>query len=318
MNQGAKVLLGVLALGGIVGLVVASETKANAKPGGKPPVQPPLIPPLGGLPAIPPQGGNVVLVPPTGPNSPPSNSPPPLVVPLPNTTLPSIPTPPAVPTGVVPGSPTTTTITLPGLGTFNPATGHVFDARGIDIGTFDPLTGKFTPAGSSSSTQVTPPLPPVPTQVLPGLTVTPGPSPTPAEPPASPAEQAGPIKADTLSVLTSMLAQEHSPHWRIIPEPSLRPWQRARGLLVDGAFGPKTALKMGEETGLIPIIRAWPKGTSLGSPNLRQYQSDLRLLASKATEPRRSQLLAAAMREQGQGYGTPEKPISTLITLQDG
>lgn len=319
MNQGAKVLLGVLALGGIGALVFASEKDAKASPAGGPPVLPPIIPPKPGTPSVPPLGG-VVVVPPTGPNQPAPNSPPPAVVPLPPLGAGSLPTLPTLPTipGVIPGAPMTNTITLPGLGTFNPATGHVFNAGGIDIGTFDPTTGKFTPAGGGPSAPVLPPLPPVPTQVLPGLTITPGPTPSPGEPPASAAEQAGPVAPDTLQVLTTMLAQEHSPHWRISPEPALKPWQQSRKLVADGMFGPATALTMAKETGIVPIIRAWPKGTALESPNLRKYQSDLRALAATATEPRRSQLLAAALREQGQGYGTPEKPIRTLITLQDG
>lgn len=321
MNQGAKVLLGVLALGGIGALVFASEKQAKAAPGGGPLILPPIIPPKPGAPSVPPHDG-VVVVPPIGPDHPDTNSPAPSVVPIPpigGTTLPTLPTLPNLPTipGVVPGAPMTTTITLPGIGTFNPATGHVFNAGGIDIGTFDPTTGKFTPKGGQP-TDVLPPLPPVPTQVLPGLTITPGPTPSPGEPPASAAEQPGVIAPDTLQVLTTMLAQEHSPHWRISPEPALKPWQQSRKLVVDGLFGPKTALKMAAETGVLPIIRAWPKGTAIQSPDLRNYQAELRRLATSASEPRRSQLLAAAQREQGQGYGTPEKPISTLITLQDG
>lgn len=331
MNQGAKVLLGVLALGGIGALVFASEKKANASPGGAPPILPPLTPPLPGTPIIPPSGGVVVVPPipdpsvPAGSAGPSPSSPPPLVVPLPPGPLPSIPTLPAIPglpTGVVPGgSPSGNTISLPGLGTFNPATGNVFGPNGVIIGTFDPTTGKFTPSvpvpGLPGGVQVTPPAPPIPTQVLPGLTITPGPSPTPLEPPASPAEQGSAVAADTLAVLTAMLAQEHSPHWRIIPEPSLKPWQAARGLTPDGNYGTGTALKLAAETGMVPIIRGWPKGTVRESPNLKNYQNALRALAATASEPRRSQLLAAAQREQGQGYGTPEKPIVTLITLQD-
>jgi hypothetical protein len=300
MNQGAKLLLGGLALAGIGALVFSSKS-SSAAPSGAPPIKPPLVPPLGSDPiSLPPNGGIVVVPPVPAPGGDPSPFTPPVVIP-----------------SVVPGSPTTTTITLPGIGTFNPATGDVFGPNGLIVGKFDPATGLFTPNGGAP-TPINAPLPPVPTQIVPGITVTPGPAPTPAEKPASTAEQPSSIAPDTLAVLTAMLAQEHSAHWRKIPEPSLVPWQRARGLTADGDFGTGTALKMAAETGMIPIIRGWPKGTTKQSPNLKNYQAALRTLAASAQEPRRSQLLAAALREQGQGYGTPETPIATLITLQDG
>lgn len=312
MNQGAKVLLGVLGLGGMAALIMSSKS-AHATPGA-PAVQPPLNPnPLPSSPSVPPSGG-IVVVPPSGPSSPLPSSPPPAVVPDPLGGLTPIPNPM---TGVVPGSPTTGTISLPGIGTFDPATGNVFGPTGVTVGTFDPTTGKFTPVGGMPVPIVQPVLP-APTQVSPGVVVTPGPAPTPAEPPASPAEQPSSVDPVTLAMLTAMLSQEHSAHWRIIPEPTVAAWQKARGLGSDGDFGTGSALKLAAETGMIPIIRGWPKGTALQSPNLKTYQAALRTLAASATEPRRSQLLAAALREQGQGYGTPETPIATLITLQDG
>lgn len=308
MNQGAKLMLGGLALAGVAALVFSSKSSSAATPGA-PPVKPPLVPPPPGSDPIslPPNGGVVVVPPVPSPGGDPNPFTPPVV----------IPNPIGGSSPVVPGSPTTTTITLPGIGTFDPATGNVFGPNGLIVGTFDPTTGKFTPTGGAP-VPIVQPLPPTPTQIVPGITVTPGPAPTPAEPPVSPAEQPSPVAADTLTVLTKMLAQEHSPHWRIIPEPSLVPWQKARGLTPDGDFGTGTALKLAAETGMIPIIRGWPKGTSKQSPNLKNYQAALRTLAASAPEPRRSQLLAAALREQGQGYGTPETPIATLITLQDG
>ena len=70
-----------------------------------------------------------------------------------------------------------------------------------------------------------------------------------------------------------MLAQEHSPHWRIAPEPALAAWQKARGLTADGMFGTGTAAKMAQEIGTLPIIRAWPKGSFLGDGKLEAYRA---------------------------------------------
>lgn len=331
MNQGAKVLLGGLALVGI-GLFVFSsgEKTANAASGAPPnPPLPPVVPPLAGLPTIPPNLGTI-MVPPFGPPTAPPNAAPPVIAPPVIAPAPGGGTTVNTPVGPVTIPANGTTFTLPGIGTVDPATGNVFGPNGVIVGNFNKSTGTFTPASASFPPTVTLPngetegtgslpsnAPPVPTQTLPGLTITPGPAPTPAEPPASPAEQPSSIPGDTLATITSMLAQEHSPHWRIIPEPTLKTWQSARGLTADGDYGTGTALRMGQETGMLPIVRGWPKGSYLGDGKLQAFQNALRSLAASAPEPRRSQLIAAAAREQGQGYGTPEKPITSLITLQD-
>lgn len=331
MNQGAKVLLGGLALVGI-GLFVFSsgEKNANAASGAPPnPPLPPVVPPLPGLPTIPPNLGTI-MVPPVGPSTAQPDSPPPIVAPT-ITQTPAGATTINTPFGPVTIPANGSTFTLPGVGTVDPATGNVFGPNGNIVGNFNKASGVFTPAAATSfpatvtlpngqtegTGVVLPSAPPVPTQTLPGLTITPGPAPTPAEPPASPAEQPSSIPGDTLATITAMLAQEHSPNWRVIPEPTLKTWQSARGLTADGDYGTGTALRMGQETGMLPIIRGWPKGSYLGDGKLAAYQNSLRSLAASAAEPRKSQLIAAAAREQGQGYGTPEKPITSLITLQD-
>jgi hypothetical protein len=219
--------------------------------------------------------------------------------------------------GVVPGAPTTGTISLPGIGTFNPATGAVFGPDGTIVGTFNPLTGVFTksdgtkiqlPGADSppvTTPQTNPPALPVPIQI-----------PTQVITGSSGAEAATMAPPDTVQVVTTMLDQELKPHWRIAA-PGLADWQRSRGLTADGNFGPGTALALAKELGTIPIVRTWPKGSFLGSRHLPDFQTNLRQLAQSAPEPRRSQLLAAANREQGQGFGTPEKPIVNTITLHE-
>jgi len=145
--------------------------------------------------------------------------------------------------------------------------------------------------------------------------VTPGPALPPSAPPQSPAELPGSAPSDTLALVTSMLSTEHSPHWRVT-DPLLKPWQASRKRTADGAFGTGDALALAQEIGTIPIIRAWPKGSYPGDGKLDNYRASLQQIANSAPEPRASQLRASAARELGQGYGTPEKPIATLITIQ--
>lgn len=325
MNQGAKVLLGVMAFGGVVALVMASGEKKASASSGPPPILPPLQPPQGGvLPGTPP-GSGIILVPPSpeaplGPNGqePGPTAPAPVVIPA--QPIPTLPTGPVfVPPQNLPTLPPAgTTITLPGIGTFNPATGNVFGPNGVIVGTFNPATGVFTTTTGQSvqvpgfgtvtvpSSPGLPQLPTSPVVTLPPVVITPS---------TNPAEQAtNPPPPDTMQLVTTMLDQEHVPHWRIA-SPGLAEWQAARRLTADGAFGPGTALALAKEIGTVPIVRAWPKGSFLGSAHLPAYQKALRDLAATASEPQRSQLLAAATREQGQGFGTPEKPIVNTITL---
>jgi len=352
MQRGAKIALGVLIAGGVVVAMVASEQSAHAKGADD---EPPILPPLpgpqpGGVP-IPPSGGIVVVPPIPGPgdseHGPGESSLPPLVTP-PNGGV--IPLPgggsfdPS--NGQGPGSvplprevdPLGTTITLPGIGTYNPSTGNVFGPDGTIVGTFDPGTGVFTGSngaplqlpqlpGLPNSSSTPPQLPPVVQNGTP--TVPPAqPLPIPIPPildnyplpnltqPGNPSQPTS-IAADTLTAIAAMLAQEKSNKWRKMPEPTLVTWQKNRKLTADGKFGTKSALTMADETGMIPIIRAWPSGSYPEGRWLGDYRAALRAKAASAPEPRKSQLLAAAEREKGQGWGTPEKPIISLIHLQE-
>jgi hypothetical protein len=85
----------------------------------------------------------------------------------------------------------------------------------------------------------------------------------------------------------------------------LKDWQRARGRpSVDGLFGPGDAQVLAQETGLLPIVRFWPSRDG-ANPRaaLERFRSELGAISESASEPRRSQLLAAINREQGQSFG---------------
>lgn len=272
MNQSGKIVLGLLALGGI-GAIVFMSGQANAaepSPGAGPQ---PLPDPLNGLPDVP----NPMLPP---PGSDPISLPPALVIPPAGTQVP------------LPGGGSLPVPSIPGINT----------------------PGTLPSLPSLPSIPQPPVAPPPP--IAPVLPTIPGPPPPVSAPPASPAEVVTSAPADTVSLVQKFLGQEANPHWRISPDADLKLWQSARKRSVDGNFGTGDALAMAQEIGTIPIIRAWPKGSYLGDGKLEAYRASLQQIANAAPEPRASQLRASAAREEGQGYGTPEKPILHLITLQ--
>lgn len=309
MTPAGKTALGLLAAAGVVTLIIAGSSKdANAKSSTAPEVKPPLLPPLQGNLPIPPSGG-VVMVPPDAGDHPDA---PPIVAP-----------------------PANGPIALPGGGSFDPTTGQgtLPNGQPVQLPPLGPLganpAGGAPPAGPNqplpgvmptAPLPAIPGLPPLPPQVanLPpagggGATLPPVVTPPVAGNPS----QVTSAPADTIAAVTAMLAQEAGPKWRKMPEPTLLTWQKNRGRTQDGKFGTGDALVMAKEIGTLPIIRAWPKASFPEGKWLPEYRAALRELAATAAEPRKSQLLAAAEREQGQGWGTPEKPILSQIHLAE-
>ena len=112
-----------------------------------------------------------------------------------------------------------------------------------------------------------------------------------------------------------MLAEEGTSKWKKV-DPMVMAWQSTRGLVSDGKYGPGTAKRMAEEIGTLPLVRYWPRG-SLPQTALAPYKAELIKIAMTAEEPRKSQLMASAEREQGQGFGTAPKPVSQVVVLEE-
>lgn len=127
------------------------------------------------------------------------------------------------------------------------------------------------------------------------------------------APEPSPLAPATLAMVRALLAKERDPKWKSLQEPLVAAWQRSRGLPDDGKYGPGSALHLAEETGLLPIVRAWPKGT-WPEKAVPDFRAKLLALANVAESPRREHLMAAAEREQGQAFGTPPKPVVVHIT----
>jgi hypothetical protein len=126
----------------------------------------------------------------------------------------------------------------------------------------------------------------------------------------APADEVDPV---TQAMVEELLVQEHTPNWKQ-KSAKVAAWQRMRGLTVDERFGPGSARVLAQETGLIPIVRFWPKAAGANPKRaIDAYKADLLTMAQTAESPRREHLLRAIDREQGQGFGTPPKPITTTI-----
>lgn len=163
---------------------------------------------------------------------------------------------------------------------------------------------------------VLPPLPALPTLPTGPVSLPPVPAETaPAHPAAAPTS----VSADTAAMVNALLTAEGRSGWNIV-DPAVQAWQKSRGLVVDGKFGPKSALAVAEEFGTVPIIRFWPKG-SQKAPALQNYRAALLEIANHSTDTTRAaQLKVSAQREQAQAFGAkaaaaPALPADLRVSL---
>lgn len=291
-GAGKVILVGGVIAAAVAVAVLAAPKKAKAAPGtvplppgARPEDIPPVAPPLSGTP-VPEPGQGVVVVPDDG--EPEEDEVPVVVAPSP---VPASPVPlpvPVVPPFVPPASPPKAPpASLPIPADVLDAGKDILEQAGIPM---------VVPPVIATEGE--------PSIELPELVVTPT---------QEQAEQPTALHDDTAAVLSVMLPAEATAKWKRV-EAALKPWQRARQLKEDGKFGPKSALTMAAETGLLPIIRYWPAGAQPGKA-VPEFRAALIALANDAAEPRATQLRAAAEREQGQGFGSNQKPISPLIAL---
>lgn len=313
MSPGAKVFLTLAGVGVVIGGIVVFSTKkakASPLPAAQPdePSEPPdvVVPPSDAPEELQPSGavppfvpafpqftptptGPAVLTPGPGPTAPPVLSPPPVSpgpTPPPIVTIPTpvgpIPVPPLIPTPLG-------TIPVP-----------------------DVLAQQ--PAGSQPPAPATVPLPPIvptplgPVPVPPILTAPTPSSPVPAPVPVPTPVVTAPVttvSAETAAMVQALLLAEQKKGWNTISA-QVKAWQKSRGLVEDGMYGPKSALTVAAELGTVPIVRFWPKG-SVKATALNDYRVKLFELASKATDPARAdQLRFAAEREKAQSFGVKQ------------
>lgn len=116
----------------------------------------------------------------------------------------------------------------------------------------------------------------------------------------------------TIALARLLLERETAPAWREALKSAVKTWQLKTGLVADGKFGPKGALRMAEEAGIIPLVRFWPSGSQKAAA-LADYRAQLRALADSIAKTKDGEAHAAALRqsaavEDARAYGNPNAP----------
>lgn len=158
-----------------------------------------------------------------------------------------------------------------------------------------------TPPPASVAQTVTKVLPQLVTQATQTVTATPT------------ALQTEEIKIDqdpngTVLLAKSLIDAESSTGWKTALKPEITRWQKQVGLVADGLFGPKSALKMALEVGILPLIRYFPRNSIL-SVELKKYRDALYTMAANADNKNPAHgaaLRSSATYETGQAFGTPK------------
>jgi hypothetical protein len=115
------------------------------------------------------------------------------------------------------------------------------------------------------------------------------------------------IKADdsaTADLVTLLLDAEDSGEksWKSQHQSKVRSWQSTMGLVADGLFGAKSALKVAAQgASVIPLVRYWPSGSYPDGKWLPDYLNALENVESADADA----VSVAIDRETGQGWGVP-------------
>lgn len=141
-------------------------------------------------------------------------------------------------------------------------------------------------------------------------------TPTSAPPPLATEETRPELDPNgTIALARAMLDRETQPNWEPALKPQIAAWQSKMGLVGDGSYGPKSALVMANEVGVLPFVRAWPKGSDKRTV-LQRYRDDLSTkaatLASKGATEHAKALQASAASEDARTFlaGSNPPPVS--------
>lgn len=123
----------------------------------------------------------------------------------------------------------------------------------------------------------------------------------------------------TVALAAKMINAESSKGWKTALSSDIKSWQSRKGLTADGKFGPKSALAMATEVGILPLIRYWASTGGSQSQQLAAFRTALGALASSfyAKNPAQSIALRSSQDyEQGQGYSTAPAAVSATKRVE--
>lgn len=122
----------------------------------------------------------------------------------------------------------------------------------------------------------------------------------------------------TIALAKSMINAESSAGWKTALANDIKVWQARMGLTADGKFGPKSAIKMAAEVGVLPLVRYYASTGGTKATQVAAYRAAIEQVASNvaSTNPAHSvSLRSSEAYEQGQGYATSPGPVPATARI---
>ena len=122
----------------------------------------------------------------------------------------------------------------------------------------------------------------------------------------------------TIALAKSMINAESSAGWKTALANDIKVWQARMGLTADGKFGPKSAIKMAAEVGVLPLVRYYASTGGTKATQVAAYRAAIEQVASNvaSTNPAHSvSLRSSESYEQGQGYATSPGPVPATARI---
>lgn len=124
----------------------------------------------------------------------------------------------------------------------------------------------------------------------------------------------------TIALARAMIGVESEPGWKTKLTAMIANWQKKLGLKDDGKFGEKSALRMGEEVGVLPLIRYFSKAFYTKKAAVDAYRRQLYdladRLAGEGKEAHAAAIRASAENEQGQSWPKTPAPVDAAERLE--
>jgi hypothetical protein len=125
----------------------------------------------------------------------------------------------------------------------------------------------------------------------------------------------------TINLAAKMINAESAPGWKTALMADIKVWQSKLGLTQDGKFGPKSAAKLAEEVGVLPLVRYFPATSSSKAAALKAYRDQIYTMAANADNHNPAQaaaLRSSAAYDAAQGWATNPPAIPATARAAQG